>query len=179
MTKQDRKIQYLTTTGILAAMITLMTAYVCHIPIGSGGGYIHFGDALIYLGAVLLPTPYAMAAAVIGGGLADLLTAPLWAPATMIIKMLLVLSFDHKSGKLLNVRNIAALVIDGGITCLGYFLAEYLMFGEWAVFFASVFPNMIQAAGSALFFILMAGALQKINFKGKMFHEIKMENNKR
>lgn len=179
MTKQDRKIQYLTATGILAAMITLMTAYVCHIPFGSSGGYLHFGDALIYLGAVLLPKPYAIAAAVIGGGLADLLTAPLWAPATMIIKMLLVVSFDHRSGKLLNVRNIAALVIGGVITCFGYFLAEYLMFGAWAAFFTSVFPNMIQAAGSALFFILMAGALQKINFKEKMFHEIKMENDKR
>ena len=96
MTKQDRKIRYLTYTGILAAMITLMTAYVCHIPIGTSGGYIHFGDALIYVGAAVLPKPYAIAAAVIGGGLADLLTAPMWAPATMIIKMLIVLPFTSK-----------------------------------------------------------------------------------
>ena len=49
---------------------------------GFNGGYIHLGDALIYLAAVLLPAPYAMAAGAIGGGLADLLTAPVWAPAT-------------------------------------------------------------------------------------------------
>lgn len=168
MMKQDKKIQYLTFTGILAAMITLMTAYICHIPIGTSGGYIHLGDALIYLGAVLFPKPYAIAAAVIGGGLADLLTAPMWAPATMIIKMLIVLPFTNKTPKMLNLRNIVALFICGIITCLGYFLAEYLLFGTWAVFFASVFPNMIQALGSSIFFVILALALEKTQFKNRI-----------
>ena len=73
----------MTLTGLFAAMITLMTAYICHIPYGANGGYIHFGDALIYIAAVLLPRPYALAAAAIGGGLADLLTAPMWAPCLL------------------------------------------------------------------------------------------------
>ena len=55
------------TTGIFAAMITVMTAYICHIPYGANGGYIHFGDTMIYLAAVFLPRPYALAAAAIGG----------------------------------------------------------------------------------------------------------------
>ena len=65
------------TAGLFAAMITIMTAYICHIPYGANGGYIHFGDTLIYLAAVLLPRPYALAAAAIGGGMADMLTAQL------------------------------------------------------------------------------------------------------
>lgn len=170
MMKQDRKIQYLTFTGILAAMITLMTAYVCHIPIGTSGGYVHFGDALIYIGAALLPKPYAIAAAVLGGGLADLLTAPMWAPATMIIKALIVLPFTSKTQKLLNVRNIVALFICAAITCVGYYLAEYFLFGTWAVFFASIFPNMIQALGSGIFFVIIAAALEKTQFKSRMFN---------
>ena len=84
------------TTGLFAAMITVMTAYICHIPYGANGGYIHFGDALIYVAAVFLPRPYALAAAAIGGGLADLLTAPMWAPATIIIKMLITLPITSK-----------------------------------------------------------------------------------
>ena len=171
MKKEDRKIQYLAMSGILAAMITLMTAYVCHIPIGTSGGYIHFGDALIYVGAVLLPKPYAIAAAVIGGGLADLLTAPMWAPATIIIKMLIVLSFTSKKSKLLNAQNIAALFIGAVITCLGYYLAEYLLFGTWAVFFASIFPNMIQGAGSEVFFLIIASELEKTNFKQRILNK--------
>ena len=35
----------ITVTGLFAAMIALMTAYIFHIPYGANGGYIHFGDA--------------------------------------------------------------------------------------------------------------------------------------
>ena len=77
---QSVKMRYITLTGLMAAMIALMTAYICHIPVGVNGGYIHFGDSLIYIAATLLPTPYALAAAAIGGGLADLMTSPMWAP---------------------------------------------------------------------------------------------------
>ena len=59
--KRHSKLKYLTVTGLMAAMITIMTAYICHIPTGINGGYIHFGDAVIYLSAALLPTPYALA----------------------------------------------------------------------------------------------------------------------
>ena len=90
----------ITAAGLFAAMITIMTAYICHIPYGANGGYIHFGDALIYLGAVFLPRPYALAAAAIGGGMADLLTAPMWAPATIIIKMLITLPFTSREAGL-------------------------------------------------------------------------------
>ena len=99
--KTDKKLRQITFTGLMAALITLFTAYIVHIPVGVGGGYIHLGDALIYLSAALLPAPYAMAAGAIGGGLADLLTAPMWAPATVIIKILIVIklfSFQKLTG---------------------------------------------------------------------------------
>ena len=91
---QNTKIRYLSITAVFAALITLMTAYVFHIPVPIAGGYIHLGDSLIYLSASLLPTPYAMAAGAIGGGLADLLTAPMWTLPTVIIKALITLPFS-------------------------------------------------------------------------------------
>ena len=48
------------TTGLFAAMITVMTAYICHIPYGANGGYIHFGDTLIYIGGSISTRPYAL-----------------------------------------------------------------------------------------------------------------------
>ena len=55
--KKDREIQKKTdgrektvkmaAAGLFAAMIAIMTAYICHIPYGANGGYIHFGDAQI------------------------------------------------------------------------------------------------------------------------------------
>ena len=93
-TTEREKTVKMAAAGLFAAMIAVMTAYICHIPYGANGGYIHFGDALIYLAAVFLPRPYALAAAAIGGGAADLLTAPMWIPATVIIKMMIVLPFS-------------------------------------------------------------------------------------
>ena len=65
-------VKRLVITAIMAAMVTLMTAYICHVPTGINEGYIHFGDALIYIAAAILPAPYAMAAGAIGGGMAGL-----------------------------------------------------------------------------------------------------------
>ena len=102
----NSQVKKLTFTALMAAMITIFTAYICHIPVGQNGGYIHFGDSLIYIAACLLPWPYAMTAAAIGGGMADLLTAPIWAPATIIIKALISIPFTSKSDKIMTVRNI-------------------------------------------------------------------------
>lgn len=125
MTKrtQQEKMRLLVLTGLFAALICLFTAYICHIPMGANGGYLHFGDTLIYVAAALLPQPYALLAAAIGGGLADLLTAPMWAPATIIIKALITLPFTWKAQKLLCTRNRIAPFISWIISTIGYYLA--------------------------------------------------------
>ena len=155
-------------TGLFAAMITLMTAFICHIPYGANGGYIHFGDALIYLAACLLPAPYALAAAAIGGGIADLLTAPMWAPATILIKMLLVLPFQGKNSQLLCMRNMIAALVAAPISILGYFLAEGLLFGSFVAPVASIFGNVIQSVGSAIIFWILAAALDKAHIRQRI-----------
>lgn len=159
------KVRYITTSSLMAALITIMTAYICHIPTGMNGGYIHFGDSLIYLAAVLLPRPYALAAAAIGGGMADILTAPMWTPATVIIKMLIVLPFSSESTKIVTPRNVFATVLAYFISGLSYFLAEYVLFGTWAVLLVSMAGNLIQSAGSAIFFVIFGYALDKVHIK--------------
>lgn len=163
------KVKYITMTGIMAALITLMTAYICHIPVGVNGGYVHFGDSLIYLAAVLLPTPYALAAAAIGGGLADLLTAPMWTVATVIIKMLITIPFTNKSKKIVTPRNVFATVIAYLISGLGYFVAEYILFGTKSVLLVSMSQSLIQSGGSAVFFIVFGLALDKSHVKNRFF----------
>ena len=149
------------TTGIFAAMITVMTAYICHIPYGANGGYIHFGDTLIYLAAVFLPRPYAFAAAAIGGGMADLLTAPMWMPATVIIKLLIVLPFTEKNSRLLSPRNIAAPIIAGAVSAAGYYVAEGILFGSFAAPVASLAGSLIQSGGSAVLLYIAAIILER------------------
>ena len=166
---QKERLHYLTLTGIFAALITLMTAYICHIPVGANGGYIHFGDSFIYLAAVLLPRPYSLAAAAIGGGLADLLTAPMWTPATVIIKMLITLPFTRQTSQIVTPRNIVATVLAYLLSAIGYFFAQYLLFGTWAVFWVSLSQSFIQSAGSAVLFVVFGMALDKAHVKKTFF----------
>lgn len=176
--KKDREIQKKTdgrektvkmaAAGLFAAMIAIMTAYICHIPYGANGGYIHFGDALIYLAAVFLPKPYALAAAAIGGGVADLLTAPMWAPATVIIKMLIVLPFSEKQEKVLTPRNWAAPFAAAALSAGGYYLAEGILFGSFITPAASLAGSLIQSGGSAVFFFALGAAFDRARVKGKI-----------
>lgn len=165
--KENMLVRHLAVTAVMAAMITLMTAYICRVPIGINEGYIHFGDALIYIAAAILPAPYAMAAGAIGGGMADLLTAPVWAPATIIIKMLITIPFTNKNHKIVNTRNVIALFAAFLILVIGYFLAEGIMFGFQTAFFISISGNMIQAVGSAAVFLLFGTALDRVHFKAR------------
>lgn len=94
---KTNKLLLLVLSALFAAMITVMTAFLFHIPIGVNGGYLHFGDALIYLAASMLPTPYACIAAAVGAGLADIVSgAPIWAPFTLVIKACIALLFTAK-----------------------------------------------------------------------------------
>lgn len=161
-------LKHLTTAAVLAAMVTLTTAYILHIPVGVNGGYIHLGDALIYLAASVLPLPYACAVGALGGGLADLLTAPMWAPSTMLIKACICIPFRSKNSRIVTKRNIFALVIAGCITVAGYYLAQGILFGFTEALWISAVGNLVQAGGSAVVFLILGTALDKMGFKKKV-----------
>ena len=154
-------------TALSAAMITLMTAYICHIPLGFNGGYIHLGDSLIYLTAALLPTPCAVAAAAVGGGIADLLTAPMWTPVTLVVKALIALPFTSRHGKILCARNIAAPFIALAVSGCGYYLANaFLMGGFKGGLIAYLLSgSLFQSAGSAVIFFAAGACLDRTGFK--------------
>ena len=166
--RTDRKVYLMTVSGILAALIVLFTAFIFHIPVGVHGGYIHFGDAVIYLAASLLPQPYALLTAAIGGGLSDLLTAPMWAPATIVIKVLLTLPFTAMRDTIWNKRNGLAVLAASGITVFGYVIAEAILFSSFATAFVSISGNIIQAAGSGAAFAVLAKMLDRTGFKKKV-----------
>lgn len=170
-TRSHQKILYLTTTALFAALVCIMTAYIFHIPVGSNNGYVHVGDAMIYLAASILPAPYAMIAGGLGGAMADLLTAPVWAPATFIIKMINVIPFTCKKDKIVNTQNVIALVLSGMITFIGYFIAEGIMFGTWAALIPSLLSGWVQPLGSAIVFLAVGTALDHIDFKRRFFNQ--------
>ena len=164
---QKDKIHLLTITALFAAAIAVMTAYLLHIPIPTGG-YIHLGDALIYLAACLLPVPYAAAAAAIGAGLADLLTAPMWVLPTLVIKAVIVLFFTNKGERLLCRRNLAAVVAAGLFSPAAYALAGCAMTGTMAAFVPQFLGTLVQGIGSGALFLVIAPALDGVKLKERV-----------
>ena len=51
------------------------------------------------------------------------------------------------------------------ISATGYYVAEGIMFGFTASFFTSVSGSIVQSGGSAIMFVIIGTALDKIGFK--------------
>ena len=170
-TLERKHYRLLTSSAMFAAVIALTTAYLFHIPIGANGGYVHVGDAFIYLAASILPLPYACAAAAVGGGLADLVSgAPIWLPATILIKPLNALCFSNRGDKILTLRNALMTILSGIVTMAGYSIAEAVMAGDWRVAILGLFTSgLAQPIGSAVVYLIAAGALDKLEIKRRLF----------
>jgi uncharacterized repeat protein (TIGR04002 family) len=166
---QRTKIQRMILAALFAAIITLTTAYLMHIPVPMTGGYIHLGDAFIYLAACFLPTPYAVCAALVGGGLADLLSgAAVYILPTVIIKALMTVAFVSTANQILTRRNIFACVVGGGINIAGYLLADAAITGSMAVALTALPASLIQSGAGAGVFLLLGTVLDRWGAKGKM-----------
>lgn len=158
----NKPIKRICYTGVMAALIFIVT-YAVHVPVGGSGGYIHLGDAMVYLAATLLPLPYAMAASAIGAGLSDLIMPGgiVWIPATVILKPLCCLAFA-RGNRILCKRNLAALPIGGLITIVGYFIATWIITGGIAVAVAELPLSFVQPVGSAICYIVLGAALDRM-----------------
>ena len=168
-TGHTSKTKLIALTGLFAAMIYVMTAYL-HIP--TGAGYTHAGDGLIYLAACLLPTPYAVCAGAIGGALADGLTGfIIWAPATVVIKAVTALFFSSKKDKIICVRNILGIIPSLALCIVGYSLYEGVVMSKHisaaavAAAFGQTPAYCIQVLASTILFVVCGLALDKMKFK--------------
>ena len=166
------KVKLLVVTALFTALCVVCTMFVS-VPMPGTGGYIHFGDAIIMLAATLLPWPFSIFVGAVGGALADIFVAPVWAPYTLVIKALVALCISNKKQKMLNVRNIIGVIVSFAITIGGYYLAESLIYGNWIAPVASMIGNLIQCVGSAIIFVLLSLTLDKMNFKTKIYSLIK------
>ena len=165
---KSNKTKLIVITALLTAICACCTAFIS-IPMVGTGGYVHLGDAIIMISASVLPLPFSLFVGAIGGVLGDLLVgAPVWAPFTFIVKGLVVLMFTSKKDKMLNTRNIIAILPALAITLAGYYLAEAIIYGNWIAPFASMIGNVIQIVSSAIIYVVFAIALDKINFKSKI-----------
>ena len=165
---KNNKVIKLCYTAMFTAMIFVLTRFVS-VPVASG--YVHFGDALIYIVASTLGGPWAVFAAMVGEALADLAGGyAFYAPATLIVKALMALPFVFvykKSEKTLTLYTFIMSIVAGVINVCGYFIGDLIIDKTYA--FVDIPGNIIQSVGSLIIFVIIAFAFDKANLKKKLF----------
>lgn len=164
---------------LASAFAALSAALAGFLPIPNAtGGYIHIADAIVYLCASLLPMPYAASSSAVGFALADILSGhPYYALPSAIIRLIIVLFFTAKEKKIITKRNIIALPVSLIITVSGYFVFKFILYyfiqkmPEVALTntITSIPGNIVQCLAGSVIYILIGTALDKMNFKEKLF----------
>ncbi len=182
--KTSEKIRLLAMTAVCAALIAVVTSFI-RIP-AAHNGYTHAGDSMIYLASCILPPQWSVAAASIGGFMADILAgAPNWAIPTAIIKACNTLPFIacryflkkyNKDDRILHPANIAMLIPTSCVTVIGYFLAEGLMYGFEVSLISAFIGGWIQPLAGALVYLAVGGALDAVKFKSKIYPQLMSTN---
>lgn len=141
---RDLKTKKLVYLGLLTAAITVATAFLKY-PVGTG--FIHLGDGIIFLAAIILG-PISAASAAIGSAIADFLVAyPQYAPASFVIKALMALFvayFIKKDKKQNIIISIIIFIIAELIMISGYFIYD-IIFYNIANAITNMMGNLIQA----------------------------------
>lgn len=157
------KTKTLVLSALFTAIIFVFTAYILHIPFLNG--YIHFGDAFIFLAASLLPLPYSAFAAAIGAGLADLLTFPLWTGPTLLIKALIALCFSARTERIICKRNLVGLAAALCINLVGYYIATGLLFEDWLIPVIRLGTDLAPPLISACLYVTLGHLLDRLSIR--------------
>ena len=146
-------------TSLMICLILLGTI-VFRIPVPMTQGYVHLGDAMIYLGVMLLGRKQGSAAAALGSALGDILGGyAFWAPWTLATKFTMAYvtgsiierasqgeHYHKPSGAAATVITMSSMAAGGLVMCAGYLAAERIMYGSWALAAISVPWNIGQFA---------------------------------
>lgn len=172
---KNNKLFKMVVTAMFTAMIFVLTRFIS-VPVATG--YVHFGDALVYLVASVMGGPWGFFAAAIGEALADVASGWIsYAPATLIVKALIAVPFVltwKKSEKILTPLTALLTIPSGAITVIGYYAADLIIDKAYAV--VNIPGNIIQAVGSAVIFIIIAAAFDAAKLKKKLFLKGEVKN---
>jgi uncharacterized membrane protein len=157
-------------TGIMMCLIIIATMFI-RVPIPFTQGYVHLGDAMIFLSVLVLGWRYGAVAAGVGSALADILIGyAVWAPWTLCIKagmavlmgMFIARSLKkERSARFFLFAEFFGMTLAGIWMCGGYYIAEAVIYGNWATPALAVPWNIGQFVVGMVIAISLAAALYK------------------
>ena len=162
--KSYQSVQKLTTAGVLAAAIILLTTLVS-IPMPGGLGYINLGDAGVLLAGILLGGGWGALCAGAASAISDILLGwGVYAPATFVIKGAVALVAGLFFATTKKQIRFVFLFIAALLVPLGYLLYETILYGK-----AAAMPNVVFNTIQCLVGASAATAIGVVLLKTKLF----------
>ena len=161
----DKQVRRLAMGGVMAALVFVMT-YLPKVPVPVTGGYVHLGDGMVFLAAMLLG-PMGVAASAVGSALSDLVGGYMtYLIPTFLIKGSMALAAWKlwKPGNWL--RTAIAFIIAEAVMVAGYFAFEAVLYGVPAAL-GAVGPNAIQGVAGVLVGLLCATLVPRLKAVAK------------
>ncbi len=159
------KTERLVLTALMTSLILIGTM-MFKIPVPMTQGYVHLGDAMIFLAVMILGRRDGTIASALGSALGDIIGGyAFWAPWTLVIKGLMGLvtalllskvSEKHQTG-----LRIASMTAGGFVMVAGYLVAERFIYGNWATAVISIPWNIAQFAVGIAVALLIGRGLEK------------------
>ena len=178
-TRMETRMKKTSTTVLTAMMmcIIMVAIFVLRIPVPFTQGYVNLSDGIIFIAIGLLDRKHSVAAASLGCMMGDVLGGfAMWAPWTFFIKgimtLITVLIIDSFMGRCATARSktvlrIVAMVCGGLFMVFGYFIAEGIMYGSWAVAALGIPWNIGQFSVGIILALVISSALNKVGIGRK------------
>ncbi len=176
-TFKNDPVMQMVATALVMALICVATMII-KIPIPMTEGYVHLGDAMIFLGVLILGKNRGALAAGVGSALGDLFAGyAAWIPWTLGIKFLMAfimgLAIEKAAGKFPLVE-VLAMLLAGVEMVAGYYFAASLMTGNWVVPLASIPWNIGQFVMGIILAVVFAAVLEKTPVGEQMVYRFQM-----
>lgn len=161
----NSKIAKYVLAAVVAAMVFVGTLVV-QIAIPATGGYINIGDAIIIIGAWLIGGAYGGVAAAVGAGLVDIMSYPVYAPGTIIIKFLMAIAAylvirAFRNTRFNYVGIVLGAIVSEVIMVLGYLFYEAVILGLGKAAIVGIGGNLIQGVASIVIATVAITIMQK------------------
>ncbi len=166
----------LTFAALFAALVFVGT--VC-ITVPLPFGYFNLGDGFLLIAAWVVGGAYAAVAAGAGAAIADLMLAPIYAPATVVIKVIMVVLAIVISKAIIKAAPSLS-IVGYGVSAVvaelfmvaGYYVYESALYG-FVPALASVTGNLLQGAAATAISVVVisilssSGILKRLPFNKK------------
>lgn len=156
-------------TAILIALVFVSTVFLnIKLPIGANGGLIHLGTAMLFIASILFGPKKGAIAGAVGMGIFDLLSGwVMWAPFTIVTRGLqgyLVGKIAWSNGRQGSsvAVNLLATILSVPIMLAGYYLCEWILYGNAFVPLASIPGNIVQNVVGIFISIPLSTLMQKV-----------------